>query len=140
MTMKNSSPQATEQERYANVLHWGTLVGFLILVGTFLVYVTGMVAGRVPSDQLPHLWTLSATDYIRATGTPQGWHWVEALDKGDFLSLTGIAILSACPMVSIAAVIPVYLRERNFLYAAICFVTVGVLLYSASGIELLHHR
>ncbi|MDE2259437.1 MAG: DUF1634 domain-containing protein, partial [Betaproteobacteria bacterium] len=95
---------------------------------------------EVPLTQLPQLWKLSAADYAAATGLPAGWGWVLALNKGDFLSLLGIAILSACPIVSIASVVPVYLKEKNYIYVAICLMAVVVLLYAASGAVNVHHK
>lgn len=125
----------SEQRRYATVLHWGTLAGFVTLVVTFLFYVTGVASPLVPLDKLPQLWKLSSVNYLKATGTSNGWHWIIALNKGDFLSLLGIAILAACPILSIASVVPVYLKEKNYIYAALCLMTVAVLLYAASGAE-----
>ena len=131
---------APEQMRYATVLHWGTLTGFVTLVITFLLYMSGLVTAEVPLAQLPQLWKLSAADYARATGLHDGWSWLFAMDKGDFLSLLGIAILSACPIVSIASVLPVYLKEKNHTYVVICAMAVIVLLYAASGAVNVHHK
>ncbi len=133
---QNRSP---EQMRYATVLHWGTLTGFVTLVITFLLYMSGLVMAQVPLTRLPQLWGLSAADYAAATGLHDGWSWLLAMDKGDFLSLLGIAILSACPIVSIASVVPVYLKEKNYTYVAICLMAVAVLLYAASGAVNVHH-
>jgi uncharacterized membrane protein len=130
--------QPPEQLRYATVLHWGTLTGFVTLVITFVVYMTGFAVADVPLHQLPQLWKLSAADYAAATGLHDGWSWLFAMNKGDFLSLLGIAILSACPILSIAAVVPVYLREKNYIYAALGLMAVLVLLYAASGMSVLH--
>jgi len=129
-----------EQMRYATVLHWGTLMGFVTLVITFMFYMSGIATAEVPLTQLPQLWKLSAADYAAATGLHDGWGWLFAMNKGDFLSLLGIAILSACPIVSIAAVVPVYLKEKNYTYVAICLMAVVVLLYAASGAVNVHHK
>jgi uncharacterized membrane protein len=128
-----------EQMRYATVLHWGTLIGFVTLVVTFILYMTGLAKADVPLHQLPQLWKLSAADYAAATGLHDGWSWLLAMDKGDFLSLLGIAILSACPILCIAAVVPVYLKEKNYIYAALGLMAVLVLLYAASGVGIHHH-
>ncbi len=127
-----------EQMRYATVLHWATLIGFVTLVVTFVLYMTGLATAEVPLHQLPQLWKLSAADYARATGLHEGWSWLFAMDKGDFLSLLGIAMLSASPILSIAAVVPVYLKEKNYIYAALGLMAVLVLLYAASGLSMRH--
>lgn len=128
-----------EEKRYADVMHWGSLAGFVMLLVAFLLYVTGVLGAQAPLDQMPRLWKLSTADYLAATHGAGGWHWITALGKGDSLSLLGIALLSACPIASIAAVIPIYLRERNYIYAALCLMTTAVLLYAASGATLLGH-
>lgn len=127
-----------EQLRYATVLHWVTLVGFVTLVITFVLYMTGLATAEVPLHQLPQLWKLSAADYAKATWLHEGWSWLFAMDKGDFLSLLGIAMLSASPILSIAAVVPVYLKEKNYIYAALGLMAVLVLLYAASGLSVRH--
>ncbi|NDU92536.1 MAG: DUF1634 domain-containing protein [Ferrovum sp.] len=129
-----------EQMRYASVMHWVTLTGFVTLVVTFALYMSGIATAQVPLERLPQLWKLSAADYAAATGLPDGWSWVLALNKGDFLSLLGIAILSACPILSIASVVPVYLKEKNYIYVALCLMAVVVLLYAASGEVSVHHK
>ncbi|MDE1942602.1 MAG: DUF1634 domain-containing protein [Betaproteobacteria bacterium] len=137
--MKDSARMPPEEKRYADVLHWGSLAGFILLVLSFLLYITGTLPPQAPLDQLPRLWKLSTADYLAATHGSGGWHWITTLDKGDSLSLLGIALLSACPIASIAAVIPVYLRQRNHVYAVLCILTVMVLLYAASGMSLFRH-
>lgn len=131
------TPLPPEEKRYAEVLHWGSLAGFATLVVTFLLDLTGFVDNRPPLADLPRLWTLSTSDYLAATHVAGGWQWTTTLGRGDSLSLMGIAILSACPILSIAAVIPLYLRERNYVYATLCLATVAVLLVAASGTAIL---
>ncbi|MDE1981609.1 MAG: DUF1634 domain-containing protein [Betaproteobacteria bacterium] len=137
--MNHPPPMPPEEKRYADVLHWGSLAGFVMLVAAFLLYVTGALDAQAPLDQLPQLWKLSTADYLAATHGAAGWHWIASLDKGDSLSLLGIALLSACPIVSIASVIPLYLREKNYVYAVLCLMTAVVLLYAASGATLFGH-
>ncbi len=129
-------PLSREEKRYAAVLHWGSLVGFVVLVATFLMDLAGLVEVQPPLADLPRLWKLSTADYLAATHGAAGWHWATALSNGDSLSLMGIALLSACPILSIAAIIPIYLREKNYVYAALCLATVAVLLVAASGARL----
>jgi hypothetical protein len=64
---------ASEQLSYAEVLHWSILLGFIVLVVTFLAYVLGWLPSYVPLERLPQLWGLSAAEYLKATGIPTGW-------------------------------------------------------------------
>lgn len=135
MGIEESPPQnPPEQQPYAKVLHWSTLAGFITLIATFLAYVLGWLPSFVPLEQLPHLWGLSADDYLKATGVPTGWSWFFAMNKGDFASQLGIAILSGCSIACIAAIIPSYAKSRNTTYVVICVLEIIVLVASASGI------
>ena len=130
-TEQHSHP---EQLRYATVLHWSTLTGFIVLIATFVAYVFGWLPAYVPLQQLPQLWNLSTAEYLKATGMPTGWSWLTMLGKGDLASLLGIAILSGCSIICIAAIIPTYAKSKNITYLVICVLEIAVLLLSASGI------
>lgn len=136
--MENEQKNPPEQQPFASVLHWSTLTGFIVLIITFIAYVTGWLPAAVPLDRLPQLWGLSAAEYLKATGTPTGWSWFFAMGKGDFASLLGIAILSGSCIACIAAIIPVYAKNRNTTYIVICLLEIIVLLVSASGIFSTH--
>lgn len=123
-----------EQLPYARVLHWSTLTGFIVLILTFAAYMFGWLPSSVPLERLPHLWSLSAGDYLKATGTPTGWNWLFMMGKGDFASLLGIAILSGSSIACIVAIMPVYAKAKNTTYLVICALEIAVLLLSASGV------
>ncbi|HQT26756.1 MAG TPA: hypothetical protein PLK99_09220, partial [Burkholderiales bacterium] len=94
MDMKEA--QQSEQLRYAAWLHWSTLAGFLTLIGTFIAYVSGVLPAKIPLSQLPLVWNKPAPEFLRVTGMPKGWGWIEMLGHGDLASFLGIAILSGC--------------------------------------------
>ena len=126
-------PTRPEQGRYARVLDAVTKAGFVFLVAGFAAYVAGWIPSHVPVERLASLWSLPLADYLRATDTPTGWGWIVHLPKGEFASLAGIAILSGCSAVALAAIIPVYTRHRDWFYAAICVAEIAVLALAASG-------
>lgn len=130
----NAPANPPEQLTYAALLHWCTLAGFIVLVATFAAYMLDWLPAFVPLDEMPRLWGLSTDEYLKATGTPTGWSWLFALNRGDFASQLGIAILSGCSVLCIAAIIPDYLRRKNTAYLVICALEIAVLLLSASGI------
>jgi hypothetical protein len=125
---------SSEQLTYAEVLHWSTLAGFIILILTFIAYVLGWLPAAVPLERLPHLWSLPIEEYLKATGTPTGWSWFFMMGKGDFASLLGIAILSGCSIACIVAIMPIYAKIKNTTYIIICVLEIAVLVASASGI------
>ena len=123
-----------EQRLYARLLDGGAKAGFVILVAGFLAYVLGWVPAHVPVEQLSGLWGLPLQEYLRATETPTGWGWIAHLAKGEFASLAGIEVLAGCSLLCLLAVIPVYARRGDRVYAAICIAEIVVVLLAASGV------
>lgn len=138
MNMDKEPELHPEQLRYASVLHWCTLAGFIALVVTFAAYMLGWLPAQVPLDQLPRLWNLSTAEFLSATHTPTGWSWLYQMGKGDFATLLGIAILSGCSIACILVIIPTYAKRKNGAYLAICILEIVVLLASATGIFTRH--
>lgn len=136
--MENAPESQPEQLHYATVLHWSTLAGFIVLIITFVAYMLGWLPASVPLEQLPHLWSLSTSEYLKATATPTGWSWLFMMGKGDFASQFGIAILSGCSIVCILAAMPAYAKSKNTTYVAICALEIGVLIASAADVLATH--
>jgi len=132
--MENDEKSHPEQLRYAAVLHWSALAGFLTMVVTYATYVLGWLPSQVPLQRLPQLWSLSAPEYLRATGTPKGWSWLLSMNEGDSASHLGIAILSACSIVCVLSIVPIYAKRKQTAYVVICLLEVAMLLVSAAGI------
>ena len=70
---KNDIQASPAQLRYADTLFYGSLIGFVIMLITYVLYVTGILPPQIPLDDLPRLWTGSAADYRAAGSIPQGW-------------------------------------------------------------------
>jgi hypothetical protein len=133
-SQENTQLQKLEAARYALLLDWGTRVGLVVLVLGFAAYVFGFVTPLVSLEQLPQLWNQPVAVYLSATGTPTGWGWLALAGKGDMLNLVGIAILAGCSLPPLLGLIPLYLKRRDYAYAAICAAIVLVLVLAASGI------
>jgi hypothetical protein len=123
-----------EQLRYARLLDGAAKGGFAILVAGFAAYAFGWIPAHVPVEQLSRLWGLPLHEYLRATDTPTGWGWIVHLPKGEFASLAGIEVLAGCSLLCLLAVIPIYARRGDRVYAAICVAEIAVLLLAASGV------
>jgi hypothetical protein len=128
-----------EQLRYATLLDWGAKFGFVVLVLAFAAYVTGVLSAHVPHERLPELWTLPLDAYLAETGTPTGWDWLALLAKGEFASISGIAILSACSIPCLLAIVPVYRARGERVMAVIAAVTIAIQLLAASGLLVAGH-
>ncbi len=126
--------QPPEQLRYARWLEWGTRVGLVALILIFLAYGIGLVEPHVPHSRLPEVWNLPVSQFLAATGLPTGWGWLAFAHRGDIANLLGIAMLTGASLLALLALLPLYLRRRDRLYAALCVVQVAVLLLAASGL------
>jgi hypothetical protein len=125
---------AEEQLAYAQVLDLGMKLGLLLLVATFVLYVTGLVRPHIPLEELPRYWSLPVKEYLAATGIHRGWSWLGMLGKGDFLNFLGIAFLSSVAIVCYVAVSPIFFRKKDRIYAALVVAEVTVLVLAASGL------
>lgn len=126
--------QLPEQMLYARLLDAGTHLGLLVLVISFVVYLTGWLPPRVPVHELPALWHLPADAFVQASGTPLGWGWLAQVRHGDLAALLGIVLLAGCSIPCLLALVPTYIRGGDRTYVAICLAEVAVLALAASGV------
>ncbi len=126
--------QPPEQLRYARWLELGTRVGLALLVISFFSYVLGWLPSQVAPQQLSELWSLPVADYLKAAGAHSGWGWLQDLGKGDVLAIIGIVVLAACSLPPLLALVPLYLKRGDRVYAALCLAEVAVIVLAASGL------
>jgi hypothetical protein len=138
--MTNTTPTTTAQQqqlealRYANLLDWGARLGVVALIVSFAAYAFGLLTPHVPLEQLPTVWNLPVGAYLQQTATPTGWGWLALAHKGDLSGLIGISILAGCSLPPLLGLIPLYLKQRDYVYAVICSMIMAVLILAASGI------
>jgi hypothetical protein len=108
--------------------------GLVVLICGFVAYVFGMVPALVPFEALPRLWTLPVADYVRESGMVTGWGWLGMPGKGDVVIIAGVAILSGISVPCLLALIPAYVRARDWPYLAVVVCLAGVLVLAASGV------
>jgi hypothetical protein len=139
--MKSDDKKYTtpEQLAYATVLDWGMKIGFVGLVITFLLYVFGIITPHVPLEQLPYYWSMSANEYLKAANVGTGWSWLYLSDKGDFINFFGIAFLSLVTIVCYMRILPIFLKNKDNVYATIAGIEILVLVLAASGILVIGH-
>jgi hypothetical protein len=133
-TDSQARQQLDEAFRYAFLLDWGTRIGLVALVLSFAAYLSGLLTPHVPLDQLPSVWNLPVNTFLERTGTPTGWGWLALAHKGDMSNLIGIALLAGCSLPPLLGLIPLYLKQRDTVYAVICALIATVLVLAASGI------
>ncbi len=128
-----------EQVRYASILEKGMYVGLLLLFITFAIYALGIMRPYIPLDRISSYWSVNVHDYLHHANIKTGWHWVGMLHYGDFLNFIGIAILAGVTIICYLAVIPILLRNKDWVYATLAFLEVLVLSLAASGILAVGH-
>lgn len=127
-----AAPQPPEQRRYARWLRVGSVVGLLVMGLGFVAYATGLLPATVPPAMLPQWWALPAAEFVRASGAPTGWGWAARVGRGDMAALGGIALLAACPVPGLLALLPLYLRRRERALALLCLGEALVIVLAAS--------
>lgn len=125
--------QSVEQLRYARWLEAGSRLGLVLLVISFAGYVSGLLPADVPLQRLPELWPLPVGQYLAQTQSPTGWAWLARLGHGEGTALASIAVLAACSLPCLLAVLPLFLRRRDWALAALCGAEVIVIVLAASG-------
>ena len=77
---------------------------------------------------------MPADEAVAETARPHFWAWVTNVNRADLLSLGSLAVLSAVTPVGFLFLVVLFLRRRDFAYAAMVAAEVIVLVLAASGI------
>jgi hypothetical protein len=136
-----------EQLLYAKILQVGMYIGLGLLLVTFALYTSGIIAPAVPVEQLPEYWTMNVHDYLEATNRDHlhqehlivGWAWVKLLGKGDYLTFLGITLLAGVTIVCYLGIIPTLIRKKDKAFVAMAVLEVLILTLAASGILAVGH-
>ncbi len=126
--------QPIEQLRYARWLEAGARIGLVVLIVGFVAYVAGLLPTVVAPERLPQLWSLPVAAYLEASGAPTGWGWVARLGHGDMLGMLGIALLAACSLPALLALVPLFSSRGDRVFVVLCVAEVAVVALAASGV------
>ncbi len=133
--MENQDVTASPaQLRYANMLNYGSIIGFVILLISFAVYLLSVLDPFIPVDKLVATWHLSSAEFNTLHKVPAGWGWVSLLATGDFSNFLGIAILAGVTILCYMQLALDCFRDQEKLMGIIAVLEVLVLLFAASGI------
>ena len=122
------------QARYAMLMHRGAVVGRILLLVTFAVYLSGVLAPQVPLDILQLHWGLDAASFVERTGMPRGWGWLVLIHKGDILNFAAIGLMASIPFVCLLSILPTYLRRREYTIGILIIIEAAILALAASGL------
>lgn len=123
-----------EQVLYAGILEKGMLVGLLILLVTFAIYVLGILTPYVKRTDVSKYWSMSVDTYLHEAKIEAGWAWIGMLGYGDFLNFIGIAILAGVTILCYVAIVPVLWKNDDKVYACLALLEAVILAVAASGI------
>ena len=131
---KEGLQPSPEQIIYANLLVIGVWAGIVILVATYVIYVTGILPAHVDMSLIPRLWGKGVNEWLEMTHSPHGWGWAALLTKGDFLNYIGFAFLALMTIVCYLVLVRGYSRQKDWIYAVVAILEIVVLSAAASGL------
>jgi len=131
---KEDLQPSREQIIYANLLIIGVWSSIIILLTTYIVYVTGILPAHVDMSLISKLWGNGVSEYLEMTYSPHGWGWITLLAKGDFLNYVGFVFLALMTIVCYLVLVRGYCRQKDWMFAAIAVLEIVVLSVAASGI------
>jgi hypothetical protein len=123
-----------EQILYANILEKGMLLGLVVVLVTYSIYVVGIMKPYVPMDSVTTCWQMNVHDYLDHCGIKAGWAWLSPIGYGDFVNFLGIALLAGITMICFLAIVPLLWRENDKIYAVFALLEAAILGVAASGI------
>ncbi len=123
-----------EQITYANVLFWGAMLGILLSVISYTLYLTGLLEPHATIDVVTSNWSNGVGNFSKVTNAPHGWGWLALILKGDYLNYIGMVLLAGLTVVCYLLLLPGYIRRKDWLYTSFCVAEVVVLVLAASGI------
>jgi hypothetical protein len=128
-----SAVQPEEQRLYARAIEWGTRIGLALLAFGFCTHVLGLLPAGVPLAQLPALWQLPTAQYLDRSGAQAGWAWLHSLGLADHLELAGVGVLTGCMLPGLLALLPHFLRRREWGFVLLCVAESLVIVAAATG-------
>jgi len=119
---------------YSRLLGKAALAALVAMLLTYVLYSSGAVASKVPPGRVSECWRDTPSAYNETVGLRGGWAWVTQLGRGECLSRLGPALLGLVTIACFAVALPVFLRKRDWAFAAIVAAEIAVLALSASGL------
>ncbi|MBI4775573.1 MAG: DUF1634 domain-containing protein [Deltaproteobacteria bacterium] len=123
-----------EQIRYANILFAGAWLGILVMMITYLMYVSGLISAHVDMTLVTQNWNKGVDEYLKITNSPHGWAWLSLISKGDYLNFIGLVLIAVLTIFCYLFLIAGYGKRKDWAFLVITISEVVVLSVAASGI------
>lgn len=117
--------------RYSNIMGMGIRVALVVMIIAYVVYLAGLMPRRISNQQLPQYWKLPARQYVEQADMPHGWQWVGQVRYGDVATIVPAVIMAVISMVCGFSILPLYVRRRDFIMAAIVLAQLAVMFWAA---------
>jgi hypothetical protein len=134
MAEEKSTKASEEQIVYAKLLNIGMFVGLVLIIVTFIIYLSGILSSFIPPQEITKYWGMKSKDFIHVLHAPTGWGWVAMANKGDYMNFIPIAILAGLSILCYLVILPILIRKKNTSYVVIAILEVLILALAASGI------
>ncbi len=131
--MKKYREQNEIQNAYAEGLSLFSNIGFIFLIGTFFLFVSGWLPVRIPFSQYAHLLPLRAGEFLEKTGSPRGWEWLGMLKYGDMLSFAGVVFLASISFFTYLWILTKLIKTKDYIYAVLVSVQIVIFVLAATG-------
>ena len=105
-----------EQITYANLLFIGAWVGILLMIITYLIYVTGILSPHVDVTVIMQNWDKGVDEFLRITDSPHGWGWLSLLGKGDFLNFIGLVLIAVLTIFCYLFLVVGYQKRKDWAF------------------------
>lgn len=130
-----SKMQATEEQViYAKVLNIGMKIGLVGIIVSFILYVSSIVAPKVPLSEVSNYWGMKSHNYLEELNISGGWSWLGMYGYGDFINFFPIAFLAGITVICYLSIIPTLIKKKDFVYVTLALLEVIVLAGAASGL------
>jgi hypothetical protein len=132
--MKMKDYASKDQMLLGSLYRVVSLVGFVLMAGSFALYVSGILPAQTPAKEVISNWHLDVDSYAEETGVSRGWAFLRDIGVGDNLAFGSLVFMAVAVIVCLAVMIPVFMRGRARLFAVIATLQMIVLILAASGI------
>jgi hypothetical protein len=147
MSQYNEIKGDEQQVLYASILEKGMLMGLVLLLITFAIYLLGILEPAVPLNKIASFWKMDVDSYLKTINeqflkmehAPTGWAWLSLLHKGDFVNFSGVAMLSGVTIICYISIVPGLFRKGDIAYAVMAIAEVVILTLAASGLLTVGH-
>lgn len=127
------------RQTYARTLERLVRVALVLLSTTLFLYLSGSISPRIPISNLSQYWGLPLKQYLQATHTPTGWHWVQFISKSDYLCLVSVMLLGCVAILCYLRILPLLFHDKKKIHLGIAIIQITVLLLAVSGLLKISH-